>query len=33
LDEEGKASWVHAEDCIRCGLCELRCPDLAVELE
>jgi len=31
-DAEEKAEWRHAEKCIRCGLCELRCPDLAVEL-
>jgi len=33
IDAEGKASWAHPENCIRCGLCELRCPDLAIEFE
>lgn len=32
FDEEGKARWAHPDECINCGLCELRCPDLAIEL-
>jgi 2-oxoglutarate ferredoxin oxidoreductase subunit delta len=32
LDKEGKPSWAHSENCINCGLCELRCPDVAIEL-
>ncbi|MCF8035838.1 MAG: 4Fe-4S binding protein [Desulfobacteraceae bacterium] len=32
LDEEGKACAVRPEDCIGCRLCELRCPDLAIEV-
>jgi 2-oxoglutarate ferredoxin oxidoreductase subunit delta len=33
LDDEGKASWVLPEKCVRCGNCRSRCPDIAVELE
>jgi 2-oxoglutarate ferredoxin oxidoreductase subunit delta len=33
LDNEEKACWIHPDKCINCGLCELRCPDLAIELE
>jgi 2-oxoglutarate ferredoxin oxidoreductase subunit delta len=33
IDEDGKARWAHPDKCIRCALCELRCPDLAVELD
>ncbi len=32
LDEEGIAKWEHWENCISCGLCEMRCPDIAIEL-
>ncbi len=32
MDDFGKACWEHPEKCINCGLCELRCPDLAIEL-
>jgi 2-oxoglutarate ferredoxin oxidoreductase subunit delta len=32
LDDEGRPFWAHSENCINCGLCELRCPDVAVEL-
>jgi 2-oxoglutarate ferredoxin oxidoreductase subunit delta len=31
LDESGKATIVRPDDCIECGLCELRCPDMAIE--
>lgn len=32
LDKEDKAVAVRAEDCIACKLCEIRCPDLAIEI-
>jgi len=32
LDELDKAVPAHPEDCVVCGLCEMRCPDLAIEL-
>ncbi len=32
LDEEEKAVARRAQDCICCKLCELRCPDLAIEV-
>jgi len=33
LDREDKAVAERIEDCIACRLCELRCPDLAIEVE
>lgn len=33
LDESEKVSVVRAKDCICCRLCELRCPDFAIEIE
>ncbi len=33
LDREDKAVAARPEDCIACRLCELRCPDLAIEVE
>ena len=33
LDEQEKAAGVRLSDCIACRLCELRCPDLAIEVE
>ena len=33
LDEEEKAYPARPQDCICCKLCELRCPDLALEIE
>lgn len=27
-----KPCWHRPDKCINCGLCELRCPDLAIEL-
>jgi 2-oxoglutarate ferredoxin oxidoreductase subunit delta len=33
LDEEDKAVAAAPQDCICCKLCELRCPDLAIEIE
>ncbi len=33
LDSEGKAVAARPEDCIACALCELRCPDLAIDIE
>lgn len=32
LDKGEKARAVRPEDCICCALCELRCPDLAIEV-
>ncbi len=32
LDEQDKAAVVRPEDCNACRLCELRCPDMAVEI-
>jgi 2-oxoglutarate ferredoxin oxidoreductase subunit delta len=33
LDDQDKAFAARISDCICCRLCELRCPDLAVEIE
>jgi len=32
LDKEEKVVAVRPEDCICCKLCEIRCPDLAIEI-
>jgi 2-oxoglutarate ferredoxin oxidoreductase subunit delta len=32
LDDREKAVAARPEDCICCRLCELRCPDLAIEI-
>lgn len=32
LDSGDKAVVIRPEDCICCRLCELRCPDLAIEV-
>lgn len=32
IDGEGKVYAKNLENCIYCGLCELRCPDLAIEV-
>ncbi len=32
LDSEDKAFAARPEDCICCGLCEIRCPDLAINI-
>lgn len=32
LDQSDKAVAVRLEDCICCKLCEIRCPDLAIEI-
>lgn len=32
LDERDKARVVHPERCICCMMCEMRCPDLAIEV-
>ncbi len=31
--EGGKARVARPDDCIRCYLCELRCPDFAISVE
>lgn len=33
LDEEEKVEAVRPEDCVCCKMCELRCPDLSIEIE
>jgi len=33
LDEAEKVVAARPEDCICCRLCELRCPDMAIEIE
>ncbi len=30
LSDEGKSTVVREDDCIRCGFCELHCPDFAI---
>lgn len=32
FDKQGKAEAARPEDCIACKLCELRCPDLAIQI-
>jgi 2-oxoglutarate ferredoxin oxidoreductase subunit delta len=32
MDQEDKAQAVRPEDCVVCKLCEMRCPDLAIEV-
>lgn len=32
LDNGGKVCVVRPEECIACRMCELRCPDLAIEV-
>lgn len=31
--KNGKIHIAREEDCIKCGMCELRCPDYAIYLE
>ncbi len=31
-DEDGRPQPVRAEDCIACRLCEMRCPDFAIQV-
>lgn len=31
--KSGKIHIAREEDCIKCGMCELRCPDYAIYLE
>ncbi|MGB3368102.1 MAG: 4Fe-4S binding protein [Acidaminobacteraceae bacterium] len=31
-DQEGKVEMLDRENCIKCGQCELRCPDMAIFL-
>jgi len=33
LDDMDKVFAARPEDCITCKLCEIRCPDLAIEIE
>jgi len=30
LSDQGKATVMREDDCIRCGFCELHCPDFAI---
>ena len=32
MDAQDKAVPVRTEDCVVCRLCEMRCPDLAIEV-
>ena len=32
FDGDGKADAARPQDCIACRLCELRCPDLAMQI-
>ena len=32
LDDNDKAVVLHPDNCVCCGMCELRCPDMAVEV-
>ncbi len=32
LDSADKSTVIRPEDCICCRICELRCPDLAIEV-
>ncbi len=32
FNKQGKAVAVRPQDCIACKLCELRCPDLAIQI-
>jgi len=32
FDQEGKVEMLDRENCIKCGQCELRCPDMAIFL-
>ena len=32
LDRQDKVAAVRPEDCICCRMCEIRCPDLAIEV-
>jgi len=32
LNRQGKVEATRPEDCIACKLCELRCPDLAIQI-
>jgi len=31
-DQDGKVEMLDRENCIKCGQCELRCPDMAIFL-
>ena len=33
MNEDEKAELISPESCNMCGLCELRCPDFAIEIE
>jgi 2-oxoglutarate ferredoxin oxidoreductase subunit delta len=33
LDENDKVVAARPQDCVCCKLCELRCPDLAIEVQ
>ncbi|NVL93110.1 MAG: 4Fe-4S binding protein, partial [Desulfobacterales bacterium] len=33
MDEMEKAGLIHPKKCNSCGMCELRCPELAIEVK
>lgn len=33
MDDQDKVVAARPQDCVACRLCELRCPDLAIEIE
>ena len=33
LDDQGKVRIARPDECIACKMCELRCPDMAIEVK